>query len=54
MSKNSKEDVIMDKKNAFARKTQRQKTEEELEKDVFDTVKTIIEEKQNNLNEKPK
>ena len=49
-----KEDEIMDKKNAFARKTQKQKTEEELEKDVFDTVKTIIEEKQNNLNEKPK
>ncbi len=54
MSKNSKEDQIIDKKNAFARKTKRQKTEEELEKDVFDTVKNIIEEKQNKLKDEPK
>ena len=54
MSKNSKEDEIMGKKNAFARKTQRQKTEEELEKDVFETVKKIIEEKKNKLKEEPK
>ena len=54
MSKNSKEDEIMEKKNAFARKTQRQKTEEELEKDVFETVKKIIEEKQNKLKEEQK
>ena len=54
MSKNSKEDGIMKKKNAFARKTQRQKTEEELEKNVFEMVKKIIEEKQNKLKEEPK
>jgi len=54
MSKNSKEDEIMEKKNAFARKTQRQKTEEELEKDVFETVKKIIEEKQNKLKKEAK
>ena len=54
MSKNSKEDEIMEKKNAFARKTQRQKTEEELEKNVFEMVKKIIEEKQNKLKEEPK
>ena len=54
MSKNSKEDEILDKKNAFARKTQLQKTDEELEKDVFDTVKKIIKEKQNKLKEEPK
>ena len=54
MSNNSKEDEIMDKKNAFARKKHKQKTEEEIEKDVFDTVKKIIEEKQNKLKEEPK
>ena len=54
MSKNSKNDGVMDKKNAFARNTHRQKTEEELEKDVFDTIKKIIEEKQNKLKKEPK
>ena len=54
MSKNSKEDEVMDKKNAFARKTQIQKTEKELEKDVIDTVKKIIEEKKDTLKEEPK
>ena len=43
----------MDKKNAFARKTQRQKTEKEIENQVLFTVKKIIEEKQNKLKEKP-
>jgi len=43
----------MDKKNAFARDTHRQKTEKELEKDVFDIVKKIIEEKQSELKEEP-
>ena len=54
MSKNSKEDKIIDKKNAFARKTQIQKTEEKLEKDVIDMVKKIIEEKKDTLKEEPK
>ena len=54
MSKNSKEEEVMDKKNAFARNKHKQKTEKELEKDVFDTIKKIIEEKQIKLREGPK
>ena len=50
----SKKSEITDKKNAFARKPQKQKTDEELEKSVYDTVKKIIEEKQNKLKEKQK
>tara|TARA_Y100001970_G_C13767278_1_gene618760 strand:+ start:190 stop:336 length:147 start_codon:yes stop_codon:yes gene_type:complete len=47
MYKNYKEDQITNKKNAFAR--HKKKTEEELEKEVSDTVKKIIAEKQNKL-----
>ena len=54
MSINSKEDGITDKKNAFARKTKKQKTDKELDKEVFDTVKKIIEEKQNKHKEEQK
>ena len=54
MSKKSKEEEEIDKKNAFARKTHRQKTEKELENEVLFTVKKIIEEKQNKLKEEPK
>jgi len=45
---------ITNKKNAFARNTSRQKTEQELEKDVFDLVKKIINEKQKKNIEKSK
>ena len=50
----SEKSEITYKKNAFARKTQKQKTDEELEKSVYDTVKKIIEEKQIKLREGPK
>tara|TARA_Y100001968_G_scaffold319513_1_gene351151 strand:+ start:817 stop:984 length:168 start_codon:yes stop_codon:yes gene_type:complete len=48
MSKNSSYKKINDKKNAFTRKTYKQKTEDELKKDVFDVVNKIIEEKKKN------